>query len=766
MPWSSLVDVVSERRLYPLAEQAPAGMTAARRALNQLHQQLARDGYCESYVDQLDHDVLAVTRHHPRSRRSVIVVAYTAFSPPAPGARRRPPALRVPGRLLDVLLEAELRDAAPAPAPPAAAELLLAPVTHELWMQQHVPLANSAMVEGAAVEGDDTLVTFRELRPGSVLVLRVAPPAAAAAALRELAAPALLQPFRDALRPLSLVELNALLYRCEAEERAAGGGAYHVPGHGALVYAGLAGAGALLADAAARQDLAHPLAQHLRAGDWLAEHLAGRLAREPALRAAGGALGAALAPVARLPRYLVPCYFERVAGAAARLAARAALARMSRWVRGGCSLTRALALTSVQLVGAVPGADLPPASPALPPPRPPVPAPTLSAGLPHFAVGYMRCWGRDTFIALPGLLLLPGRHAEARWLLLGFAAAARHGLLPNLLNGGAGARYNCRDAAWWWLRALQLYCDHVPDGYQILNEPVSRLFPTDESPPAPPGAADQPLQDVAQEILNRHFQGVVFRERDAGRGIDAHMTERGFTVALGVHPETGFPFGGNDANAGTWMDKMGSSEAAGTRGRPATPRDGSAVELVALAHAAARWLQRAHAAGRYRHAGVARPPPAAAAWTWAQWAERIERHFERSFWVGAESGAGEARPDLVHRRLMYKDSVGASQPWADYQLRCNYVVAMAVSPALFHAAHARAALDTARRLLLGPLGLKTLDPDDWAYAGDYDNDNNSTDPKVRVTTTTITIKRIITIIKSFFSSKYNKETYVVYMTFT
>lgn len=47
------------------------------------------------------------------------------------------------------------------------------------------------------------------------------------------------------------------------------------------------------------------------------------------------------------------------------------------------------------------------------------------------------------------------------------------------------------------------------------------------------------LGDVINEALSVHFQGLAFRERNAGTQIDAHMQDPGFNNNIGVDLETG-----------------------------------------------------------------------------------------------------------------------------------------------------------------------------------------------------------------------------------
>jgi glycogen debranching enzyme len=109
------------------------------------------------------------------------------------------------------------------------------------------------------------------------------------------------------------------------------------------------------------------------------------------------------------------------------------------------------------------------------------------------------------------------RFCEARDQLVGFAACLRHGLIPNLHDGGMNPRYNARDTTWWFLQALQHYALLSGDGMFAIRVP--RLFRSDDQK-----SERRPIvtmADIVQEMMTRRANGIHFVEWNAGRAIDA-----------------------------------------------------------------------------------------------------------------------------------------------------------------------------------------------------------------------------------------------------
>lgn len=236
------------------------------------------------------------------------------------------------------------------------------------------------------------------------------------------------------------------------------------------------------------------------------------------------------------------------------------------------------------------------------------PVPSLAAGLPHFAAGWARTWGRDVFISLRGLFLTTGNYDGAKKHILAFASTLKHGLIPNLLDSVRNPRYNSRDSPWWMLQNIQDYTKFAPDGISILTEPVKRRFPKDDTwvPWDDPKAYaySSSVAEIIQEILQRHADGIHFREYNAGPNLDMQMRDEGFNIDIRVDWSTGFILGGNKFNCGTWMDKMGESQRAGTKGIPGTPRDGAPVEITAMLASTLKWLDELSEAGKFPYKGV------------------------------------------------------------------------------------------------------------------------------------------------------------------
>jgi len=153
---------------------------------------------------------------------------------------------------------------------------------------------------------------------------------------------------------------------------------------------------------------------------------------------------------------------------------------------------------------------------------------TILAGYPWFGD-----WGRDAFIALPGLLLETGRFEEARQVLETFASAQRDGLIPNRFSDyGDGCDYNSVDASLWYIHAADCYVRAAKD----------ESFWRDV------------LEPVCARVVDAFVGGTLF---------DIKMDDDGLIRC------------GNPATQITWMDaKFGETVF--------TPRHGKPVEINAL----------------------------------------------------------------------------------------------------------------------------------------------------------------------------------------
>lgn len=270
---------------------------------------------------------------------------------------------------------------------------------------------------------------------------------------------------RELLQEVSLSELSELLFSCEPEERDRGRGPYNIWGYGNLVYAGLTGPVALfdqIRHLSFDQQVAHPIYQNVMQGYWLLRYHVDRITH-PTLQPLKKWLGEAVDIVeTHCPVYhwLRPYYADQILSSLYAACCRLILGKMpisevikpgyfhvekasassgsaststgvlqkadsmdkeghgkhGCFVSPGDLLLSQLSVASLQFYSFVPSAPLVWGTQQ----------PSLSAGLPHFATGFMRAWGRDTFIALRGILLTTG-YAQKTLFAFSFSYASRSG---------------------------------------------------------------------------------------------------------------------------------------------------------------------------------------------------------------------------------------------------------------------------------------------------------------------------------------------------
>ncbi|KAL4802787.1 hypothetical protein BDV18DRAFT_146576 [Aspergillus unguis] len=729
--YPQIVDLVHETRLYSPSElpESPSldelaslrGISGLKRLLNELHTSMGQKGYDETFIHH-DGEYITIHRVHPQSRKGIFLIAHTAFPGQDSGALLAPTHLaatrvRPIGAWL-LKVQETLEDK----------KRVLADKNYLHGLSSQISRIEGTKVEEAG--GDTTISLLDTFVPGSIALFETSIVDFDNA--DALSNDSITHGADEAFSELTLIDLNFVLYRCEAEERDSSGGqdgVYNIPNHGSLTYAGLQGWWSILEDIIRYNELGHPLCDHLRQGHWALDYIVNRLLKAAEnqnytnLQRPAKWLLSKFEAVRALPNFLLPRYFAIIVQTAYVSAWNRAIQLLGNDVRVGQVFIQQLAMVSVQQLGYVNSASLWPTKQV----------PSLAAGLPHFATDWARVWGRDVFISLRGLLLCTGRFIDAKEHILAFASVLKHGMIPNLLGSGKLPRYNSRDSVWFLLQSIQDYTKMAPNGLDILSSKAPRRFlPYDETwfPYDDPRAYSQSstIVDVIQEVFQSHARGLSFREYNAGPDLDVQMKSEGFQIQVNVDWETGLIFGGSQFNCGTWQDKMGESEKAGNKGVPGTPRDGAAIEITGLIYSALTWVISLNEQGLYPYHQVDIGNGNSV--TFKDWAAKIKHNFERCYYIPLdpnEDGQYDVDSGIINRRGIYKDLYKSGKPYEDYQLRSNFPIAMVVSPELFDPEKALATLALADSVLVGPVGMATLDPSDLNYRPNYHNSEDSTD---------------------------------------
>ncbi|KAI4130739.1 MAG: hypothetical protein LQ338_001575 [Usnochroma carphineum] len=727
--YPKLIDLVHEPRLYQSSFSdhdvkvgaGRGGIGRIKKLLNQIHTFMGRHGYDETFIHH-EGEYITVHRMHPKTRRGYFTVAHTAFPGYGDGHGTLTP-VHLTGTKAKLIgswkLEVNVSDAAKK-----------AVFDGKQFLRGLPSSVSDLSGVGLQVEDDETVITMpSHFPPGSIAIFETCIPGAEHSDGLDLyVTSGASQAFGDC----SLVDLNFIMYRSEPEERDTSDGkdgVYTIPGHGSLVYAGLQGWWSCLRDVIRYNKLGHPICNHLREGTWAMDYIVGRLDRMAKNKGYSSLLKPAewlrsrFEAIKRVPSFLRPRYFALVVQTAYEAAWARAMAVFSDDIRSGQEFIQSLAMVSIQMTGYMRSASLNPFQAV----------PSMAAGLPHFSSSWARCWGRDIFISLRGLYLATGRYSDAYNHILAFASVLKHGMIPNLLSDGKLPRYNSRDSIWFFLQTVQDYTKMAPNGLDLLKDSVDRRFlPYDDTyfDFDDPRAYSQrsTIEEIVQEALQRHATGLSFREANAGPNLDMQMKDEGFNIDIHVDWKTGIIFGGNQSNCGTWMDKMGESDKAGSRGVPGTPRDGAPVEMTGLLASTLAWVAELHDQGMYQFGGV--QTDAGKYVSFKEWASLLQENFERCYYIpvdAGEDGSYDVNPSVINRRGIYKDVYRSGKEYEEYQLRPNFPIAMTVAPQLFTPEKALGAVEMADKYLRGPTGMATLDPSDLKYRPYYINSEDSTD---------------------------------------
>jgi glycogen debranching enzyme len=365
------IDVVHERRTYEKwTDDKKKFLVYAKSVFNQLHARLSSEGYTRMIADQLSPNILIITRQHPITNATVILIGH-ADAVKDPDVVEKIEPLTIQGTIEEILFEMNLSWL----NNENKLDSFVRDVDHlnclrdkdiHFYSKEHIQKDQGQFADITQEnENKVTKIIFNKKTfiPGSVIAFQINLLANAKQASNELRKEIFeneLSSFRTLLSKCSLADFNYLLYRCKNEENNI---IYEIPEYGPLIYAGLQGIESLLIKMRLLKTelmMKHPLCIHLKQGNSLMIYLAQRLIENKRTLFIGQWFEKYFQFIEQLPRYLVPVYFDLLIHRTYNICIERAIDLMqTSFMQQGSAFVRALAMTSVQFMGIVSNARLP-----------------------------------------------------------------------------------------------------------------------------------------------------------------------------------------------------------------------------------------------------------------------------------------------------------------------------------------------------------------------------------------------------------------------
>ena len=368
---------------------------------------------------------------------------------------------------------------------------------------------------------------------------------------------------------------------------------------------------------------------------------------------------------------------------------------------------------------------------------------SISKGIPYNTIGSQRMYFRDTLIGFKSLFLITNSFKEGKNLLKIIASSLRHGLIPDYFDEGEKPRYNSRDTCWYFINAVKNYIYYSKD-YKFLKEEIELIFTTDTNynehlqKQMRGEIRKYTLEKIIHIIFQSHAKGIHFQEWDYGSknnfNKNEYIKKEGYNVDIELDPNTGFIYGGNYYNNGTWMNELGNSIKSKNKGIPATPRPGADIEIISLVYSCLDFVIEMGNKNYFKHKSVILSN--GINYPYTQWKLLIKDSFEDEFFVDSFSinlnnnyNNNEWNNNKVNGNI-YKDyKTKNNENLYEFQLRPNFLIALYISPELFTYKNIIKSLTNVELYLLrkeenNVIGLKTLDKNDNEYNGYWDNKEN------------------------------------------